>query len=787
MGRSCQINHRTLLITIGLLLAVIGFYLLSPIDPLEKRHCSTVVLARNNELIGARIAKDGQWRFPKIKTVPDKFIHCITNFEDQYFYQHLGFNPISIARAIYQNIRSRKVVSGASTITQQLVRISRQKKRSYTEKAIELTLAIRLEIMYSKSEIMKLYATHAPFGGNIVGLETASWRYFGVPSNRLSWAQMASLAVLPNAPSLIYPGKENPKLRIKRDRLLLKLLQRNIIDSSTYKLSLLEELPQKTKPLDQLSDQFVHLVDKTYPEQQTQTTINYPLQKCLQQLAKQHYYRLSANEIHNLSILVLDLKTRDVLAYIANSPTNIEHHKDVDMIQAPRSTGSTLKPILYANMLDQGELLYKQMVWDIPTKISGYVTENFNLSYSGALAANEALATSLNIPCVRLLQKYGLKRFREEIKAYNFKHINKSADHYGLSLIIGGAESSLWDLCKVYAGLGSTLSFFNENQSMYRTNEFIEPNIKHNKSLDFGTTSFEKTVIGAGSIWSTLQMLYNVNRPQTEQNWNKYSSSKKIAWKTGTSHGNKDAWAIGLTPKYVVGVWTGNANGEGRPNHTGITTAAPLLFDVFSYLKKGKNIFETPYDDLKEIKICSKSGYISNIHCPKTEKQWASPLSTIKNEVCKFHQKIQLDSTQRYRVYRNCYPKDKIISKTWFSLPALVGFYYQKKHPNYQAIPEFHKICKYKTPRNNIMEFINPKPNSKIYLPKQFNNKRSQIVCKIAHLDANATIHWHLDGQYINSTKKFHDQSISLAKGKHQIIAIDNQGNKIIRNITVEN
>ena len=668
-----------------------------------------MVESRQGILLGAKIADDGQWRFPIIDSVPSKFETCLLQFEDAYFYTHFGFNPVSMAKAIGSNISAGKTVRGGSTLTQQVIRLSRNKNRSYFEKCIELILATRLELRHSKEDILKRYASHAPFGGNVVGLDVAAWRYFGLQPYQLSWAESATLAVLPNAPSLIYPGKNQKKLLDKRNRLLQKLLTEKYIDSTTYDLALLEPLPQRPYSLPKTATHLVEHIAKKAKGQRIKSSLDENLQGNVNAIVQKHHQSLQQNQVHNAAVLVLDVNTREVLSYVGNTQTTKEHQKDVDMVQANRSTGSTIKPLLYAAMLDAGELLPDMLVADVPTQIAGYTPENYNKEYSGAVAAKSALARSLNIPAVRLLQSYGLAKFRDQLAIFKLGGLNKSADHYGLTLILGGAESNLWDLCKTYANLASTLNHFNTSSSEYFSLEFAEPTFKLDQPIGFGYKSTQKTVFDAASIYLTFEAMKEVNRPEGNESWQFYDSSKEIAWKTGTSFGNKDAWAIGITKDYVVGVWVGNADGEGRPNVTGVTSAAPILFDVFDVLPSS-NWFQKPFDEFVDIDVCSKSGYLATDICPK--KTIAIPNKENYVKACHYHQIIQLDSQKQFRVNSSCTDLSKALSVSWFSLPILMEFYYKRTHSFYKPLPPFRNDCI----RTNAppMEFIYPKDGSRI-------------------------------------------------------------------------
>lgn len=351
---------------LSIVLLLIAYYFCLP-KQLFKDPTATVITSSNNDLLGAQIAKDGQWRFPHNDSIPEKFKTCILHFEDEYFYKHPGFNPVSIAKALRDNLKSGGVKRGGSTLTQQVIRLSRKgQNRSYVEKLKELILATRLELRESKDKILAYYSSNAPFGGNVVGLDAASWRYFNRNANDLSWAESATLAVLPNAPSLIYPGKNQERLLKKRNRLLKKLLSNAIIDSLTYNLAIIEGLPQKPYPLPQIAPHLLQKVSKSHYGQFVKTSINKPLQEQVNHIVKAHYNQLSQNEIYNAAVLVLDVKNRHVLAYVGNTPTDKTHQNEVDIIDKPRSTGSILKPFLYAAMLDSGDLLPHTLVLMYP-------------------------------------------------------------------------------------------------------------------------------------------------------------------------------------------------------------------------------------------------------------------------------------------------------------------------------------------------------------------------------------------------------------------------------------
>ena len=742
---------------------------------------ATVIESSEGELLAAKIARDGQWRFPAQDSVPEKFKKCLVYFEDEHFYHHPGFNPVAMVKAFQQNRSAGRVVRGGSTLTQQVIRLSRQnKKRTYFEKAIEIVLATRLEFRHSKEKILELYAAHAPFGGNVVGLEMASWRYFGVQSYQLSWAESATLAVLPNAPSLIYPGKNQVKLLRKRNALLLKLYHEKVIDQLTYELAVKEPLPQKPYNLPQIAPHLLQRIAKTDEGKRIKTTVAISLQNRVNQIAQQYYNQYKQNEVHNLAIMVIDIQNRNVISYVGNSPTDKDHDKDVDIIGAPRSTGSILKPLLFASMLDEGELLPNTLVADIPTQISGYSPQNFNLTFDGAVPAQRALSRSLNIPSVLMLQEHGVNKFYELTQKLKLRNINQHPDHYGLSLILGGAESNLWDLCRAYANMSATINYFNQSNGKYRSKEFAELNYVNDFQKDFGDDSFQQNIFGAGAVYLTYNAMKEVNRPEGDEAWKFYDSSLELAWKTGTSFGNRDAWAIGTNSRYVVGVWVGNANGEGRPELTGVDSAAPILFDVFNLLPR-KKWFQPPLNDLEYAEVCKQSGHLAQDDCPKIKQLITR--SGKKTAICPYHKLVHLDASRQFRVNSSCEDVDKIVTTKWFILPPVMEWYYKSLHIDYKTVPPYRADCQ--PTQQAVMDFIYPKTNSKIYLTKDFNSKVQPVIVKVAHSNREAKLFWYVDNDYKGTTQTFHEMPIAAETGVHYITVADEFGNEIKRRVEI--
>ena len=730
----------------GLLLALLLWLFVIPQGLFRGAHYSTVVESAEGELLGARIAADGQWRFPLSSLpaatgnlIPERFATALVQFEDRYFYWHPGVNPIAIVRALRDNIRSGHVVSGGSTITMQVIRLSRGGERNIWNKLIEAEEALRLECRHKKREILALYAANAPFGGNVVGLDAAAWRYFGRPPEELSWAESATLAVLPNAPASIHPGRDREALREKRNRLLGRLLEHGDIDQETYDAAVTEPLPDEPLPLPAYASHYVESAPKGL---RTRSTIQFGLQRAVEEAVRRRSDALAAEGVADMAAIVIDNGTGNIVAYVGNSsPDRPRPGVQVDIAASPRSTGSILKPFLYADALEAGTILPETLLPDIPVNMGGFAPQNFDRQFYGAVHASDALARSLNVPAVFLLRKYGVERFWEDLRSRGITTLNHPASHYGLSLILGGAEAKLTEITSAYSALvrGSVRE---NGQKSGRTGQNGTA-IRENGQKS-GRTGREL------AVWYTFEALKEVNRPD-QLDWRLIGSVRKAAWKTGTSYGFRDAWAVGMTPEYTIGVWAGNAQGAGVPGLTGARAAGPVMFDILNLLPESRGWFQEPTEGVVA-NVCPDSGYLAGPDCPEAEPVLLPP-AALDSEPCPYH------------------------SGGVFALPPTMEWYYRPHHPEYTR-PERSQEA--------VMEFIYPSPGAALSFPRQLSGEESGAVFRIAHRHGNdVTLWWHLDGSFIGETTIVHQLRLCPEKGKHILTVVDNDGESISVSFTV--
>ena len=764
-SRQCGQNRLRIILAVLSAVLVLWYMFCLPENLFEGTEYSTVVVDRNGELLGARISKDGEWRFAE-KPLPhggesvsdgeDKYFTAVIQFEDRWFRWHPGVNPVSICRAFISNIRSGHVVSGGSTITMQVIRMSRHRKRTLWQKLVEAVLATRLELRCSKDEILRMYADNAPFGGNVAGLDAASWRYFGRPSSELSWGEAATLAVLPNAPSSIRLGKNREKLLEKRNRLLVKLRDNGHLSQEECTLACSEPLPTSPKPLPSLAS---HLTDdiagnrysdgKGYTAilsvdgkawkngtptagRYVQTSIDLNLQRRIEEFADRRSGELAEEGINDLAVIVEEVGTGEILAWCGNAgPERKRPGVNVNAARAPRSSGSILKPFLYHDALADGVILPWSLVADTPVNINGFSPQNYDMTYGGAVPAAEALSRSLNVPSVHMLKDYGVQKFMENLQKRGLTTLTRSASDYGLSLILGGAECRLDEVTAAYAAM---------------SRDYTE-----------GTGKDDKM-----ALYYTFDALKDVNRPD-EIDWHLIRSVRKIAWKTGTSYGYRDAWAVGVTPAYAVGVWAGNASGAGAPGLLGARTAGPVMFGVFNMLPGSTPEWfpePAPGDGIR-MEVCHESGFIAGPFCGQKDTLLL-PEAALKSATCPYH-----SMEDGHKIFR---------------LPPAMEWFYRQRHPEYE---DNMRSVSGHGDGSGDMEFIYPENGSRITLPRQLDGSPGEIVLNLAHHDRDATVYWHLDRTYIGETRFLHQKRVLPEKGKHSITVVDNHGETLSITITV--
>lgn len=749
---------------IGAVFFLFFTFIFSPLEINYPENSGTLYSAEE-ELLAYTLTGDGQWRFKLLeKELPSKLVTSLLELEDQRFYFHPGLDPLALTRAAWQNLRSGHIVSGGSTITMQVARLLlKNHQRSYLNKIIETGLALRLEANHSKEEILRIYFQLAPYGGNIVGLETASWFYFHRPPKRLSWAEAALLAALPQKPSSLRLDKNRKHLLEVRNRLLKKLLRNGHLDEQDLSLALREPLPEKVRRPHQESPLLLQSLLTSSDHKSFRTSLNFEIQKSTGAILDSHMKNLPYSHINNAALVVFDTHSGKPLAFHGNN-TKFESSSStptngyfVNTALGSRSSGSTLKPFLYASMIDEGLLHSHMLLLDIPTWINGFHPRNFSKKYLGAIMANKALARSLNIPAVRMLQEFGAERFHSDLLKLKLTTFTRAPSQYGMSLILGGGETNLFELTRAYNLLAQT--------AHGREKVILS-------SLTGDVTEIESP-FSVGASFLTLEALLDVRRPESGINWKQFSSSQRISWKTGTSHGFRDAWSIGTNGKYTVGVWMGNASGEGRPEIIGTKLAAPLMFSVFNLLKNS-SWFDFPEIKLKQIRVCKNSGMLPTNDCIQ-HMVWI-PEDSFFSVTDKYNTQVTIDKTTNLQAHQRCRTSNRLETKTIFTLPEKVRFFLKNSSIRSEPLPLIEKDCVIDQELKDRLAMIYPRHKSQLILGREIDGLTQPVVFQASHSDPKMILHWHLNQKYLGKTKGDHLMELSPQPGEYKLTLVDQSG-----------
>ena len=723
------------IITLFLLLFIylIKIYIsYNPKELVENINYSQVVLDRRGVILSVFLNDKEEFHLKYDGEIPETLKTAVINYEDKKFYSHLGVDYPRIVKSFFNNLFGGKKM-GASTISMQVVKVLEPAKRTYFNKLIEIVKAYKLENEFSKEEILKIYLNNAPYGSNIVGYSTAIKMYFNKNVNDLSYAEASLLAVLPNSPGILNLKKNNDKLEAKRNRLLKTLLDRNLIDERQYKFSLLEKFPTKIYYYDKKAPQFSIFLKNKYKDKIIKSTLDYKLQKKMEQIVFEYSSSMKNIGINNAAVLVLNNKTKEVLAYVASQDFNDKKNNgEIDGLQAKRAPASLLKPFLFALSIDEGLIVPDSIYPDVPIYFGNFYPKNSNNKFTGMVRIEEALTKSLNIPFVKLLSDYGVDKFYYFLED-NDKYPESSFDKFGLSLILGTREMRAVDIAKLYMGLAN----YGEISDLKYVLDEDQP--KTHKG-------FSK-----GASYITLDTLTRVVRPGNE---NLYTRERPISWKTGTSYGMKDAWSVGVSPDYTVLVWLGNFNQKPIFSLSGVETAGNLLFRIFNVVDLHSKTFEKPVNDLKEIEIDEKTGYRKFYEVESKKVLYPKDAKLLR--ISPYYKKIFVDENNIEIDSRNS-NFDKRIEKIVIEYPIEVANYY------------FLNGVK----ENKSVKIAYPSQDLKIFVPRDFDGYK-KISVKLYNPN-NEFVYWYIDESYIgfsNESEKF----LELDAGEHKLTIVTEDG-----------
>jgi penicillin-binding protein 1C len=718
---------------------------------------SPIVVDKKGAILHSFLTTDDKWRmYTTLPEISPQLSAAIIYKEDKYFYYHWGINPIALVRAAMNNLLQQKRTSGASTITMQVARLLDPKARTYWHKLVEMFRALQLEWHYSKAEILQHYLNLVPYGGNIEGIKSAAVLFFGKTPEQLSPAEIATLAIIPNRPTSLALGKNNDKNKQERNRWLQTFADSGIFSEQSIAEAMTEPLNAERQSVPRMAPHLSLRLQRHYADKIIHTTIDANQQRKIEQITYNYMQRYYAQRIRNAAVLVIDNRTHEIVAYVGSADfANIEDGGQVDGIRAVRSPGSTLKPLLTALAFDEGLITPQQKMLDVPMSFSGYSPLNYDRTFNGRISCEYALSHSLNLPFVGLLEQYGTSKFVENLVQLHCQEIKK-APKLGLSLILGGCGTTLEELTNLYS------IFPNEGQ-------FIPAHYLVNDTLNS-----PQTICSPSATYIVTDILDELTRPDLPTGVEASSINlPRIAWKTGTSYGRKDAWSIGYNKNYTIGVWVGNFSGEGNQNLTGTNVATPLLFEVFNTIDyRSKAAKATMPAGLERRWVCSETGLPPDPHfC--TNKIMDYYLPTIStNSICEHRKQVLVNTTETMSYCTACAPADAVMR--WYNNlpPELIAFYEQEKMP-YQKIPPHNPQCERYFTTGTPPRILHPTHQLK-YLIDRKDNEELLLRCAVS--PEVAKVFWYVNDAFVAAATPKERVFFVPKVGNNKITCVDDKG-----------
>jgi penicillin-binding protein 1C len=734
------------------------FILLNALFPLRiDIRYSTIITDKDSTVIHAFLTPDDKWRmYTRLDEITPQLRKAIVYKEDRFFYYHPGINPLAIVRAALNNVYTGHRTSGASTITMQVARLLQPKKRSYLNKILEMFRALQLEWHFSKNEILQLYLNLVPYGGNIEGVKSASVIYFGKAPNHLSIGEIASLSIVPNDPNSLMPHAGNRILLNKRNKWLARYKKAGLFKEQYITDALEEPLDAYRRDVPRFAPHLSYrLKDRYYKNSIIYTTLDLEIQRKVQKLVRDHTKHLYFSNIKNAIALVIDNTDNNVLAYVGSADfSNAEDGGQVDGIRALRSPGSTLKPLLYGLCFDHGLITPKSVITDVPTSFGGYEPENYNGCFNGNVSVEYALCNSLNIPAVKMLEQYQPLSFMTVLGKINFRFIEKHKNQFGLSSILGGCGVTMEELTGLYCAFAHK-GIFN-----------------HLKYVPYDTLKDNTKVLSPQSTFMITEILTELTRPDLPNEWQNSAHMPKIAWKTGTSYGRKDAWSIGYNKDYTIGVWVGNFSGEGVPELTGVNMAAPLLFKIFNTVDyHSETEWYSMPDGLEARFVCSESGNLPAFFCNNQVMDYYIP-GISPNKKCE-HMKMVLvnpDSTVSYCM--SCKPEAGYIKALYPNYSPEIIQYFEDHHIPYKKIPPHNSKCE-RLHSGSAPTIISPIHMNDYYV-NELDSMQIMLKCNAAN-DVE-TVYWYINKEFYKSAKADEQLFFQPAEGNIDISCSDDKG-----------
>ena len=754
-GWSHRTSTRRILALACIIVLLYGIDAMFPL-PLEEDY-SQLVLDRDGRVLHGFLSRDEKWRmYTDLDEISPDIRDAFLAKEDQYFYYHPGVNPASVIRAIWYNTTTGKRTSGASTITMQVARMLEPKQRTYLHKLVEMLRAFQLEWHFSKDEILQLYLNKVPFGGNIEGIKAASVIYFDRLPDQLSLAQIVTLTIIPNKPNQRTIGRHNETIRAERDRWIKKLRDGGVFDAVRSDDALREPFAYHRREVPRAAPHFSARLRRQYANEPTiHSSLDRELQSKVENLVHAASRRMQYKGIRQSSAVVIDNRTMQVVAYVGSPDFfNDSEAGQVDGVRAVRSPGSTLKPIIYALAIDHGLVTPKTVLADVPLYIDGYNPENYDSKYNGAVTVEDALAYSLNIPAVKTLQQLGVPSLVDKLIEAEFRQIRIDRGKLGLSMALGGCGTSLEELALLYASFA--------NQGLFsRANWLASDSLPQPKRL-----------VSEEAAFMVTESLTRLNRPDLPNSASASLRVPKVAWKTGTSYGRRDAWSIGYNKNYTIAVWAGNFNNEGVPDLSGADSATPILFDLFNTIDyASSNQWYSVPANLSYRFVCPVTGYPKGSNCEHAVVDWFIPGKSTTTP-CNHLVEVSVSPAENMSYCTRCRPTVGYMKKWYPDYPPDLLAWMERVGASVDRIPPHNPECT-RVLAVNPPKIVSPQANQEYII------ERSDIAEIKLSAEAAADVkvlYWYLNDRLVGTAKPSEDLFVRVDQGQVKISCTDDRG-----------
>ena len=735
---------------------ILLFFLLNLCFPfrLEVEY-SQLVTDRDGKILHAYLSPDDKWRmYATLDEITPELATAIIWKEDKNFRRHPGVDPLALSRAAWRNLITGRRTSGASTIPMQVIRLLEPRPRTYKSKIIEMFRATQLSMLYSKDEVLQLYLNLVPYGGNIEGVKAASLLYLGKTPEQLSLAEITALSVVPNRPGSLRPGAYNSAIIESRNEWLDYFASNKVFDQDLIEIARLEPFEPVRRPAPAFAPHWSQRMRSISPaEQIISSSLDFEKQQLTEQTLQRHHRRLRQQEIHNLSAVVLDNRSGEIVAYVGSADfSDALHSGQVDGLTALRSPGSTLKPLLFAMAMDSGMITPATVLLDVPTEFSGYRPRNFDRSYRGKVTVSDAIASSLNVPAVRMLDEFGVERFRSRLASCGTPSMTDQQGRLGLSMVLGGCGIRPIELASLYQAIA--------NEGMHRV-----PRARPGNSTDTSRLFSPQTA------WALADMLTGLQRPDLPKGYEYALDRIKIGWKTGTSYGRRDGWSVGFSRDYTILVWAGNFSGQGIPELTGAGIATPILFDLFQAVDKTsrKAWFPVP-QRLNPRFVCPETGLPPSPDCPHEVMDQYIPLVS-PSATCAHIAEIRIaqDSSKTY--CSECLPESGWRRALYPDLPSELRDWYDSEGIAYRAFPPHNPSC------DKVFAGAKPSITSPVEGLTYFDYPGAGKLRLACQVPAEVSeVHWYLNDEFIGSGSPAEDRFVEMSPGSMKISCADDKG-----------